>query len=79
MKTTFDIDESLMQGLQEEAARRGLTLSAFVESGLRRLLGERMPGDAQTETLPPLPTWRSGGFHVDIDDREALYRVMEDD
>ena len=79
MKTTFDIDENLMQGLQEAAARRGLTLSAFVESGLRRLLGERMPGDAQTEPLPPLPTWRSGGLQVDIGDREALYRVMEDD
>lgn len=79
MQTTFDIDDDLIQGLQEEAARRGLTLSAFVESGLRRLLGEGTHGTSQAEALPPLPAWRSGGFRVDIDDRDALYRIMEDE
>ena len=29
--------------------------------------------------LPPLPTWRSGGFRVDIANREELYRVMEEE
>ena len=29
--------------------------------------------------LPPLPTWDSGGHLVDIDDRDALYRAMEEE
>jgi hypothetical protein len=28
--------------------------------------------------LPPLPTFRSGGHLVDIADRDALYRAMEE-
>ena len=29
--------------------------------------------------MPPLPSWNSGGFLVDIDDRDALYQAMEED
>ena len=78
MKTTFDIDDTVMQKLREEAARRKVSVSALVEAGLRRVLVEGKPVDGQPAALPPLPTWRSGGFRVDIDSREALYRAMED-
>ena len=78
MKTTFDIDDTVMQELREEAARRKVSVSALVEAGLRRVLVEGKPDDGQPAALPPLPTWRSGGFRVDIDSREALYRAMED-
>ena len=77
MKTTLNINETVMRRLREEAARRGTTMSALVEAGLCRILTERAPADAQTDTLPPLPIWRSGGFQVDIANREELYRVME--
>ena len=79
MKTTFDIDETVMQGLREEAARRGVTVAALVESGLKRVLVGGTPADSQPAALPPLPTWRSGGFRVDIANREALYQVMEEE
>ena len=78
MKTTFDVDDTVMQKLREEAARRKVSVSALVEAGLRRVLVEGKPVDGQPAALPPLPTWRSGGFRVDIDSREALYRAMED-
>ena len=79
MKTTLNIDETVMQRLREEAARRGTTMSALVEAGLRRVLARPTPANAQPDTLPPLPTWRSGGFRVDIANREEIYRVMEEE
>lgn len=77
MKTTLNIDETLMQRLREEAAQRGITMSALVEAGLRSVLTTRTPSDGQPGTLPPLPTWRSGGFKVDISNRKELYRIMD--
>ena len=77
MKTTFDIDESVMLRLREEAARRGVTMSALVEAGLRRVLAEPAPPRRPKAALPPLPTWNSGGLLADIANRDELYRVME--
>lgn len=73
MKTTLNIDPSVMAQLKREAARRGCTMSELVESALRLLL---QSSRARTE-LPPLPTFRSGGHLVDIADREQLYHAME--
>ncbi len=73
MKTTLNIDDSVMARLRKEAARSGGTMSELVETALRSLLQSR-----RTSTdLPPLPTFDSGGALVDIADRDALYRVME--
>ena len=78
LKTTLNIDDSVMQRLREESARRGTTMSALVEAGLRRVLAapEAAP---QPENLPPLPSWNGGGELVDISDRDALYRAMEEE
>jgi len=81
MKTTLNIDETVMRRLREEAARRGTTMSALVEAGLRRVLAA--PGTSGTpgappDTLPPLPVWKSGGFRVDIANREELYRILDE-
>ena len=78
MKATLDIDEIVMRRLREEAARRGTTISSLVETGLRRVLAEPGPCVGQPDTLPPLPTWRSGGLRVDIANREALYRIWDE-
>jgi len=76
MKTTLNIDATVMQRLREEAARRGTTMSELVEAGLRRVLD---PESAPTRRpLPPLPRWRSGGARVDVADRDALYALMDD-
>jgi plasmid stability protein len=75
MKTTLNIDETVMQRLREEAARRGTTMSALVEAGLRRMLDEESVPD---EPLPELPAWDGGAVRVDIADRNALLELMED-
>jgi hypothetical protein len=73
MKTTLNIDDSVMRRLKREAARQGRTMSEMVETALRLLL---QPPKRNGE-LPPLPTFDSGGTFVDISDRDALYRAME--
>jgi Arc/MetJ family transcription regulator len=73
MKTTLNIDDTVMAELKREAARQGRTMSELVETALRLLL--RSPRK-RTE-LPSLPTFRSGGTMVDVADREALYHAME--
>ena len=79
MKTTLNIADSVMQRLREEAARRGTTMSALVEAGLRRLLAESSQSDGQQAGLPPLPVWNGGAELVDLSDRDALYRAMEEE
>lgn len=73
MKTTLNIDDTVMTELKREAARQGRTMSEMVETALRLLLRPRL----KRVDLPPLPTFRSGGALVDIADRDALYQAME--
>lgn len=74
MKTTLNIDDSVMQRLREEAARQGRTMSELVEAGLRRVLDE--PEQDIDQVREPLPQWHSGGAFVDVADRDALYERM---
>lgn len=73
MKTTFVLDDRVVDRLKREAARSGRTMSEIVEAAIRRLLDERTP----SMELPDLPMFRSGGYLVDISDRDALYPTME--
>jgi len=75
MKTTLNIDDTVMARLRQESARSGRTMSELVEAALRLLL-EKDRRRARPK-LRPLPTFRGGGYLVDIADREALYDVME--
>ena len=73
MKTTLNIDDTVMVKLKREAARQGRTMSELVETALRQLLRPRKdPGK-----LRDLPTFQSGGTLVDVTDREALDHAME--
>lgn len=78
VKATFEIDDSVMEGLREEAHRRDTTISALVEAGIRHVLAKHAPANNPAGDLPPLPLWDSGGHLVDIDNREDLYRVMDE-
>ncbi len=73
MKTTLDIDDTVVAQLKRESARQGRTMSDLVETALRELFRARK----QAGTLPPLPTFHGGGARVDVADRDALYRAME--
>ncbi len=80
MKATLEIDDALMQRLREEAARRGTTESALVETGLRHILDEcGKPQTQDKHPLPPIPTRLSGGILVDISNRDELYRIWDED
>jgi Ribbon-helix-helix protein, copG family len=74
MKTTLNIDDTVMAELRREAARQGRTMSELVETALRLLLRAQR----KQASLPPLPTFDSGGMLVDIADRDALYDAMDD-
>ena len=73
MKTTLNIDDTIMAELRREAARQGRTMSELVESALRLLLHSCR----KREKLVALPTFHSGGTLVDIAGRAALYQAME--
>ena len=77
MKTTFNIDDALMQQLREEAARRNVTMKEIVESGIRHMIANGRQTKDQTRELPPLPTWSGGRELVDISNREELYKVFD--
>jgi Ribbon-helix-helix protein, copG family len=73
MKTTLNIDETVMAQLKREAARQRRTMSELVEIALRLLFrSSKKPG-----SLPPLPKFRSGGALVDVANRDVLYQAME--
>jgi Arc/MetJ family transcription regulator len=73
MKTTLNIDDTVMAELKREAARQGRTMSDLVETALRLLLfSQRKRGK-----IPALPRFLSGGALVDVADRNALYHAME--
>ena len=73
MKTTLNIDDTVMAQLKREAARQGRTMSELVETALRMLFRPQKNKDE----IPPLPTFRSSGELVDVADRDALYQAME--
>ena len=77
MRTTLNIDATVVKRLREEAARRETTMSALVEAGARRILD----GDPQANERPlrPLPAWDCGGSLVNIADRDELHRAMEEE
>ena len=76
MKTTLVIDDHVMLRVKLQAARQRCTMSELVEAALRSFLSEaRRP----RRKLPPLPTADGGAFLVDISNREALYRIFDEE
>lgn len=73
MKTTLNIDDTVMAQLKREAARQKRTMSELVETALRGLFRSQK----KRQNLPSLPSFHSGGTLVDIADRDALYQAME--
>jgi len=75
MKTTLNIDDTVMARLRQESARQKRTMSELVEAALRLLFAANK--EAKKKKLPPLPSFDGGKLRVDIADRNALYAVME--
>ena len=76
MKTTLNLNDQVLRQAKGRAARDGITLTKFVEDALRARLasvgGRTAPFKLRLETVsgdrPP---------NVDIDDRDALYDVID--
>ena len=78
MKTTLNIDDTLMRQLRIEAARRGTTMTVIVEAGIRHMISARKEPDEPRKVLPELPSWPMG-VSVDVANRDELYRLMEEE
>lgn len=78
MRTTLNLDDELLVGAKEFAARNRTTLTAVIEDALR----DKLSGTDDGERLPPveLPVSRMpGGVRpgVDLDDTAALLDLIE--
>jgi hypothetical protein len=78
MRTTVRLDDALLDRARREARRRGETLTALIERGLRLVLAspQRRPERRHVE----IPVCREGGGTlpgVDLDDSAALLDVVE--
>jgi hypothetical protein len=73
MRTTVRLDEGLLREAKAEASRKGETVTALIERGLRLVLaGRRTRGRRARITLPV--SRATGGTRpgVDLDDMSAL-------
>jgi len=75
LKTTLNIDDTVMDRLWREAARQGKTMSELVEAALRLLFHSAQ--QSKKKKLRPLPTFHGGEPRVDIADRNALYDILD--
>jgi len=78
MRTTVRLDDALLERARREAARRGETLTALIERGLRLVLAR--PERAPQRRKVDLPVCREGGGTlpgVDLDDSATLLDIAE--
>jgi len=78
MRTTVRLDDALLERAKREAARRGLTLTARIERGLRLALAR--PERPKARRRVDLPVCRAGGgtlLGVDLNHSAALLDVLE--
>lgn len=78
MRTTIRLDDALLERARREAARRGVTLTALIEGGLRLVLARPQPSRSRRRV--ELPVCRAGGGPlpgVDLDDSAALLDIVE--
>ena len=76
MKTTLIISDPVMADLKRESAPQGRTMSELVEMALRMMFGSKKQ---PPKVLSKLPSFPMGRALVDIADRDALYRAMEEE
>ena len=75
MKTTLNLDDQVLRNAKEQAAREGITLTAFVEQALKASLLK----ETETASYRFRPKVVKGNRppNVDISERDALYEVID--
>jgi hypothetical protein len=73
-RTTIDIDSAVLRELKRRQKREGKTLGQLVSELLSSAL------DREPERAPAPFTWSSGpmGARVDLEDKEAVRRALEE-
>lgn len=77
-RTTVRLDDALLDQAKREANRRGGTVTALIEEGLRLVLSAEKPRSKQPRVK--LPVCRQGGGTlpgVDLSNSAALLDIME--
>jgi hypothetical protein len=77
MRTTMNLPDSLLERARRRAEDEGRTVTSLVEEALRDLLSRPV----ERATVEPLPTdgIPHGRMLVDIDDKDALWAVLDAD
>jgi hypothetical protein len=80
MRTTVDLDDTVLRRAKELAARSNRTLTAVLEDALREALG-RVNKPAQRKALKLLTSNQRPGVcpGVDLDHSAALLELMEEE
>lgn len=77
MRTTIQLDDDLLHEVKVEAARKGSTMTAFIQDALREKLARRM----QAKNREPVRLLTAGGNvmpGVDLSNNAALLNLMEE-
>jgi hypothetical protein len=78
MRTTVRLNEALLRDAKAEAARRGETVTALIERGLRLVLASSRKGARRKRIVLPVSTSSGGTLPgVDLDNSAELLDIME--
>ena len=74
-RTTLDIDASVLRALKKRQRREKKTLGQVASELLSRALADEHVDDA----LPPLQwTAKDLGLKVDLEDKEAVWKILDE-
>lgn len=78
MRTTVRLEEALINQAKREAERRGETLTALIEQGLRLILAQSRTRRHHEPVKLPVSEARGGVLPgIDLNDSAALLDIME--
>ena len=79
MRTTVRLDEGLLRQVKAEAARRGETVTALIERGLRLLLSASQRPSKRNRVKLPVSR-ATGGTRpgIDLDDSATIQDFLDD-
>jgi len=77
MRTTLNLDDELVRAVKRRAVDSGMTMTDLIDEALRRLLAAERATDAEPRELRWVTVEGRLRRGVDLDDRDALYDLME--
>jgi hypothetical protein len=79
MRTTVRLDDALLERARKEAARRGITLTALIEEGLKLAMRRPLKSEPRAPIQLPVSPARGGTLPgIDLDNSAALLDRLEE-